>query len=376
VVVEEAKGTETSPILLERPRRPSEDGPTPARDEPSAPTLQVVDSPGDDTEVVLLSRPKGDRRRSSKATRLGLGFATPQRRQDDPAPARADAVPQAELDDADTGAVEKDPTNRFQKLDASYLTGGELDDGWGPPGTTIPPPYLGAMPGTDVDDFDVGQRKALIPIVTDDVEQDDDFDDPTEPHELPAVESPLADAPPVTDDTVRTAPAPPAPADPELAAELTEASMRLVEVVRDLDHAESRDRVIDRLMEHLADSHDRVAFFVLRKGALYLWRRNGQRPGTGDRSLSLDQPSTLQDVVRARLPYRGPSADLTTRGFVTETLGEPPGDILLVPIDVRGRVVGVLYAYGARRRIFEEHMSVVSRAAGMALERILKDRKG
>jgi hypothetical protein len=355
VVVEEAKGTDTSPILLERPRRPSEE----------PPTLEVVENPDNTAEVVLLSRPKGagDRRRSPKSTRLGLGFEMPRRRRDDPP---ADGVPKAELDEADTGAVEKHTTGRFEKLEASYLTGDELDDGWGPPGTTIPPPYLGAMPGTDVDDFDVGHRKAAIPIVT-----DEDFDDLTDPHELEPPESPVAEPP---DDTVRTAPAPPA-MDPAVAAQLTEASMRLVEVVRDLDHAESRDRVIDRLMEHLGESHERVAFFVLRKGALALWRRSGERPGTGDGSLSLDQPSSLQDAVRTRLPYRGPSTDPTTRQFVTETLGTPEGDILLVPVDVRGRVVGVLYADGPRRRIFEEHMSVVSRAAGMALERILKDRK-
>lgn len=366
VVVEEAKGTDTSPILLDRARRPGEE----------PPTLEVLEDPDNTSEVVLLSRPKGaaDRRRSPKATRLGLGFEMPRRRRDDPP---ADGVPQAELDEADTGAVEKDPTGRFEKLDAGYLTGDELDDGWGPPGTTIPPPYLGAMPGTDVDDFDLGQKKAAIPIVT-----DEDFDDLTDPHEIEPPESPIAEVP---DDTVRTTPAPPAgPAssapsgpvmDPAVAAELTEASMRLVEVVRDLDHADTRDRVIDRLMEHLGESHARVAFYVLRQGALELWRRSGERPGTGDGSLSLDRPSSLQDVVRTRLPYRGPSTDPTTRQFVTETLGAPDGDLLMVPVDVRGRVVGVLYADGAKKRIFEEHMSVMSRAAGMALERILKDRK-
>lgn len=382
VVIEEANGSETSPILLDQRRGPSSPVTSEGADPPSAPTLEVIDpndddgdDDGDDT-VVLLSRPR-ERRRKAKPTRIGLGFPMPTRRSEDnpvgQAPeARGNGVPREDLDVADTGAVERDTTGRFEKLGPEHITGDELDDGWGPPGTTIPPPYLGAMPGTDIDDFDPGHRKATIPIAT------DDFDDVTEPLELPAPESPLEDrtvgALESADDTVRTS-AVPAAADPELAGLLAEAALRLVEVVRDLDHAESRDRVIDRLMEHFGDSHDRVAFFVLRKGELRLWRRRGERPDTGDHALSLDHPSTMQDLVRTRLPYRGPSIDPQTRALVAGTLGEPRGDILLVPVDVRGRVVGVLYADGPHQRIFEEHMAVVSRAAGMALERILKDRK-
>ena len=40
----------------------------------------------------------------------------------------------------------------------------ELDDGWGPPGTTIPPPLLGAMPGTDED----RRPSGVIPIPSED----------------------------------------------------------------------------------------------------------------------------------------------------------------------------------------------------------------
>jgi hypothetical protein len=43
---------------------------------------------------------------------------------------------------------------------------------------------------------------------------------------------------------------------------------------------------------------------------------------------------------------------------------------------VRDRVVGVLFGEGRRRHTFDDQLALAARAAGNALERILKARRG
>jgi len=75
------------------------------------------------------------------------------------------------------------------------------------------------------------------------------------------------------------------------------------------------------------------------------------------------------------LPYRGPMLDDASRTFLMAVLGATPAEILLVPVSVRDRVVGVLFGEHRLRHTFDDQLTLASRAAGMALERILKARK-
>ena len=93
-------------------------------------------------------------------------------------------------------------------------------------------------------------------------------------------------------------------------------------------------------------------------------------------TLRLDRPSTLTDVVGTRLPYRGPIPDEASRQFLTAALGACPPEILLVPVAVRERVVGVLFGENRARHTFDDQLAFAARAAGMALERVLKSKRG
>ncbi|MCB9563827.1 MAG: hypothetical protein H6708_25820 [Kofleriaceae bacterium] len=102
-----------------------------------------------------------------------------------------------------------------------------------------------------------------------------------------------------------------------------------------------------------------------------------QTPSAATPSVTLDlgRPSTLQDVVGTRLPYRGALGDEVTAAFVTALFGTPPAEMLALPIAVRDRVVGVLYGDTRQRPTFDEHFAVAARAAGLSLERVLQARR-
>ncbi|HEY4178464.1 MAG TPA: hypothetical protein VGM90_16570 [Kofleriaceae bacterium] len=233
----------------------------------------------------------------------------------------------------------------------------EMDDGWGPPGTTIPPPLLGAIPGGVEGDGVPGR----IPM--------SDVDS-----------APLIVAPPSPPETSRNTPRPETASTPVRALE--DATARMVELIRKLEYAQSRDEVVDVMIDHLAETHRRAGFFMIRptqpKGAteLSLFAMEPPPKASLTATLRLDKPSTLADVVGTRLPYRGVMHDEPSRAFLAAILGSPPAEILLVPVAVRERTVGVLFGEHRIRHTFDEQLAIASRAAGMALERALKAKRG
>ena len=271
---------------------------------------------------------------------------------DDIATGRPTAVMSAaELDDLIPGHDEEVVPAHLQRKSrrAPSPPVDDLDDGWGPPGTTIPPPLLGSIPGA------ITPASGIIPIP--------DMDS-----------APLIVAPPTPPE--RGVARAQSVSETGLSRALEQATARVLELIHTLDHTTERDQIIAVMIAHLAESHRRAGFFAMRAGALSLFAIIPRIPDIPAAQLRLDRPSTLSDVVGTRLPYRGPMLDDTSRGFLTATLGSCPPEILLVPIAVRERVVGVLFGDQRVKHTFDDQLALAARAAGMALERLLKAKRG
>ena len=221
------------------------------------------------------------------------------------------------------------------------------DEDWGAPGTTIPPPFLGAIPGIQ------GARSGIIP--------------------LPDIDSqPLMVAPPSPPEHTRAH----STTEAGVARALEAATMRVLALIRDLEHAQNRDEVVAVMIAHLAETHRRAGFFAVRSNELSLFSITPNVVPLPWQTVKLDRPSTLADVVGTRLPYRGPMHDQISRTYLESVLGVCPPEILLVPITVRERVVGVLFGEHRMRHTFDDQLALASRAAGDALERILRAKRG
>jgi hypothetical protein len=236
-----------------------------------------------------------------------------------------------------------------------------VDDGWGPPGTTIPPPLLGAVPGSD--DEDNSAIVKGIPISMD--------------------SAPLIVAPPSPPEISRSVPQ---SSGTILVRALEEATSRSIELINALEHARDRNAIIELMIDHLAESHRRSGFFAVKPipspiagvkavNELVLFAMEPRPASPPVASLRLDRPSTLQDVVGTRLPYRGPMHDDASRTFLTSILGGCPPEILLVPVAIRERVVGVLFGEHRVVHTFDDQLALAARAAGMALERVLNTKR-
>ena len=386
------KPQEDAPVLLVQKKQPRTDRPS---------TGVPIQPASEEDGVIILSTKK---RRNARSTDIGVGLK-PRPPSNSPVPVEnsgtvrdrapsedqataptQDSAPRALADEADT-TVNVIPSPQPE----------HDDDGFGPPGTTIPPPLLAA----NLED----EPKTAIPLRVEDevgsgaasefqIKVDDGWEVTAGKTSQPRAASPskaasdraAAENTKSADSAAPTAindgPSIPFvdPSESHLTPqqrqrELERASLHLVETLRDMDRADSRTAVLDVLINYFSEGFARIAFFAVQSGKLSLWRAAGYAPPDDEATLKLDSPSTFQDIVRSRLPFRGTMKDPASTQFLVNAVGEPADWCLAVPITIRDRCVGVLYADNSAGHIFHEHLSVIFRAAGDALERVLKSRK-
>lgn len=243
------------------------------------------------------------------------------------------ARPVIPAEEASTGRVAQPAGKRRTGME-------EIDDGWGPPGTTIPPPYLGALPDTyEEPDPSAG---GSIPIAS-------------------TVETSAAHA---ADERF---------ADDDAGRALEVSSAAVIDGVRALDQATSRDEIIAQLVAHISPACEAAGFFALRNGELSRWQPDAaEKPASS--ALAVADTSSFRDIVASSRPFRGPLTDDSAGAFVRAALDVDPADVIAFPVAVRGRAVGLLVGANPTRPVFHEHISVVVRAAGIALERVLRER--
>ena len=151
---------------------------------------------------------------------------------------------------------------------------------------------------------------------------------------------------------------------PAAAGPLAEALLEEAEVVEDADAgipegsdpgaalaaATSRQEVAEILMAYLGRRFQRCALFLLRKGQVEGWqaRRQGHPlPGFARFCMALDQSALLHSVGLEKTCFLGPVGAASQPAALLEALGAPePDTVLLLPLVLAGRVIGVLWVEG------------------------------
>jgi hypothetical protein len=176
---------------------------------------------------------------------------------------------------------------------------------------------------------------------------------------------------------VVAAPPPPAAApvatqprvpEPDAAAVAASAD-RLLGVLRELDDAASRDAVLDVALAFIGTASPRNGFAARKGEALASLRGKGAALG-GEVAFTA---GPMMDALLRGASYRDAVAGAEAN-FVSTLFDHEPIAVSAVPLVVRNKLVGAFFAE-ATASLVDEHIAVVSRAAGLALERILKEQK-
>ena len=179
------------------------------------------------------------------------------------------------------------------------------------------------------------------------------------------------------------APAPPRPRAAPAPAGAPGPGWTLGEARAALASARDRDEVIVAALRYARDFFDYAAMFAVTRDALYgheaLGREEGAREECRRVAAELSDPGFFRIPIETRGPYLGPPPlDPATAAILSGLRRATPRTVLLHPIFVRDRAVGVIYADNGEAPVSARRLGdlfLVLGSLGAALERILRERK-
>ncbi|MFZ5467798.1 MAG: FrgA protein [Myxococcota bacterium] len=135
---------------------------------------------------------------------------------------------------------------------------------------------------------------------------------------------------------------------------LSQAREALQAAVRD------RDRIVDVALRYARRTFDFTAAFATVRGAALGWdaRGEGADPAwVSQVSIPLDAASVFRTVAMTRGSYVGPvPADSLTQHFLG-MLGRAPRTVFLFPVEVKGRLVAILYGDSGQKPVSQRKLS-------------------
>ncbi|QRK12872.1 FrgA protein [Archangium violaceum] len=136
---------------------------------------------------------------------------------------------------------------------------------------------------------------------------------------------------------------------------LAQARAALKESTRD------RDRLIDTALRFGRRTFDYVAAFAVLRGAAVGWDSRGDGLGSdklSQVSIPLDASSVFRTVAITRGSYAGPMPpDSLTKHYLELFGRQPPRTLFLYPVEVRGRLVAVIYGDCGQKPISQRRLS-------------------
>jgi hypothetical protein len=150
-----------------------------------------------------------------------------------------------------------------------------------------------------------------------------------------------------------------------------------------LEQAGSRDEVIDLALRFGLGTFEFIAAFALSNGNAFGWDARGRDPDARSRveqiAIPLDLASMLNTVAATRGRYLGPAPNDPNTAAILDELGRGrPDSVLLFPVEIRERVVSIIYGDCGKRPISTRRAAdfiLFAQHIGRALERLILSRK-
>jgi hypothetical protein len=178
-------------------------------------------------------------------------------------------------------------------------------------------------------------------------------------------------------DEVDVGPPGPAPERPKLDAAMRPIALKLLEAVDRLRVAATHKAVANAVGDFLGGQFKRSVLFAVKKGVVMQQIARGELRVEAVRALAipLDADSLLREVIGARTAYRGPLGPGAVNELLAAALGVTAPEVILVPVTIRERVVGLIYADGPAEPMPDGVLERLAIETGGAYERILLQTK-
>lgn len=156
----------------------------------------------------------------------------------------------------------------------------------------------------------------------------------------------------------------------------------LENAIEQMDAAPDRTKIGLTILQFARQYLSTAALFVVKADEVIGWvgvSSDGPLPAIADTILPLDEPSVLKSVKERGAIYLGPVGPEPLNEALLRALGrERPATALVLPVQVRRRVVNLFYGDAGRSEIdptLPARLSRLLAAAGTAYERMIVESK-
>jgi hypothetical protein len=178
---------------------------------------------------------------------------------------------------------------------------------------------------------------------------------------------------------VRAPSRPPAPAPPQATPRVEPAPAETArsegEIIAAIDVAKNREDVVGLALGYMLRFAGRAVFLAVKKTEIRGFDIAGtmtSREAIRSFWVPISSPCTLQEVVHSRQIRLGPLAQTPADGVFAAALGGRPSRALVVPVIIRNRVAGLLYADGLDDDLPPwNRLTRLAEAVGSAFARLL-----
>ncbi len=128
--------------------------------------------------------------------------------------------------------------------------------------------------------------------------------------------------------------------------------------------AREKEEIIGILISETKKIASRVAILVLKGNTLSGWKSRGI--AIENAQISVDPNSVFSDVITRKNYYRGPLLKIPGNEALISILGGAPQDCLLMPIQIRDRIIALLYADNGNSAVMDASLNYINSLVTMA----------
>lgn len=143
-----------------------------------------------------------------------------------------------------------------------------------------------------------------------------------------------------------------------------EAKKHLVKVKEEFANAQNRDEVIGLLLNETKKNSSRAAIFIQKGDKVTGWRSRGI--DAENIEMKIEPASIFADVIDRKNYYRGPLLKIPGNKPLMALLSGTPQDCCLIPIQLRDRIIALLYVDNGNNAVMDAGLSYIHTLVLMA----------
>lgn len=143
-----------------------------------------------------------------------------------------------------------------------------------------------------------------------------------------------------------------------------ESKEQLKKVKEEFADAKEKEEIIGILLNQSRRISSRAAIFILKGDKLSGWQARGLN--VENCQFSIDPNSIFFDVISRKNYYRGPLLRVPANDPLIAILSGTPQDCLLIPIQIRDKIIALLYADNGNNSVLDASLNYIHTLAKMA----------